>query len=89
MAQFKNKQEKDKENKIPFDGFGNVIEMLRTSDPAFREKILRNIAAKDPGLAERLLHATNHALEEDHYRESRRELARSQRQSNVRTYGKS
>lgn len=81
------KDNKAKENKIPFDGFGQVIEMLRTSDKAFREKLLRNIAARDPALAERLLHATNDALSEQHYRESRETLRRAQQSQNVRTYG--
>ena len=76
-----------KENKIPFDGFGSVIEMLKHADKNFRERILRNIAAKDPALAERLLHATNDAIAEAHYRDSRGALERSQRNMNVRNYG--
>lgn len=75
------------EHKIPFDGFGNVIEMLKQADKAFREKILRNIASKDPGLAERLLIATNEAIENQQYADSRAALRRSQRTQNVRNYG--
>lgn len=77
------------ENKkgIPFDGFGNVIDMLRQSDSAFREKIIRGIAGRDPELAERLLAATNRAIADDRLEKSRRELRRSTQSSNVRGYG--
>ena len=78
---------KAKETKIAFDGFGNVIEMLRHADKAFREKILRGIAARDPDLAERLLHATNQAIDNQQYSDSRAALKRSQRSQNVRSYG--
>ena len=47
---------------IPFDGFGQVIEMLHEAEPAFREKIIRGIAEKDPKLAQKLLQATKNSL---------------------------
>lgn len=49
-------------NNIPYDGFGNVVEMLVHADDEFRAKILRNIAKKDRALAERILAATNRAI---------------------------
>jgi hypothetical protein len=36
---------------IPFDGFQHVLEMLRAADPAFRESLLRRLAARDARLA--------------------------------------
>lgn len=36
---------------IPFDGFQQVLEMLRVADPAFRESLLRRLAARDARLA--------------------------------------
>ena len=78
---------KPKEQKIAFDGFASVIEMLTYADQALREKILRNVAARDPELAERLLHATNDAIANHHYRKSQNDLNRSQRRQNVRNYG--
>jgi hypothetical protein len=76
---------------VPFDGFGQVIEMLQKADPAFREKIIRNIAARDPALAQRLLNASaraNRAPIEDQYERSQELLAQRQRTLNVRSYGR-
>ena len=39
---------------IPIDGFQQVIEMLRIADPAFRESLLRRLAARDQHLANNL-----------------------------------
>ena len=75
------------EERIPFDGFGNVIEMLKHADNGFREKILRRIASKDPQLARRLLQATNRAIAEEHGGGSESALERAQRAQNARTYG--
>ncbi len=72
---------------IPFDGFGNVIAMLQAADAPFREKLLRNIAARDPELAERLLSAVNIAIADARLERSQRELRRSTNASNVRGYG--
>lgn len=36
---------------IPVDGFQQVLEMLRVADPAFRESLLRRLAARDARLA--------------------------------------
>lgn len=49
-------------NDIPFDGFGNVVDMLVHADDDFRAKILRNIARRDRALAERILQATNREI---------------------------
>ena len=59
-----------KNNKIPFDGFARVIEMLIYADNDFREKILRGIAQRDRALAERLLAATNRAINEENRRQT-------------------
>jgi hypothetical protein len=39
---------------IPVDGFQQVLEMLRIADPAFRESLLRRLAARDARLAREL-----------------------------------
>lgn len=39
---------------IPINGYQQVVDMLRTADPAFRESLLNRIAAKDPKLAQSL-----------------------------------
>ncbi len=39
------------EDAIPVDGYQQVLEMLRIADPAFRDSLLRRIAARDRGLA--------------------------------------
>ncbi len=43
-----------REKLIPVDGRGQVLEMLRVADPAFREKLLRQIERRDPQLAREL-----------------------------------
>jgi hypothetical protein len=43
-----------KEKMIPVDGRGQVLEMLRVADAAFREKLLRQIERRDPQLAREL-----------------------------------
>ena len=39
------------ETPIAVDGFKQVLEMLRIADPAFRESLLRRLAARDRELA--------------------------------------
>lgn len=71
---------------IPFDGFSSVVEMLKKSDSAFREKILGNLRRRDPELARRLeahLRPRQSAVQED----SRAALERSQRSAHTRNYG--
>lgn len=75
-----------KKEGIPFDGYGSVLEMLRRSDAAFREKILMNLRRKDPELARRLeqsLRSTSRRAEDD----TRTVLERSQRAAISRNYG--
>ena len=43
-----------REKMIPVDGRGQVLEMLRVADAAFREKLLRQIERRDPQLAREL-----------------------------------
>ncbi len=77
-------------NNIPYDGFANVVEMLKVSDPAFREKILRNIAQRDRNLAERILNALrsdNRRQENTGYDDSVERLERSQRAHHTKNYG--
>lgn len=85
-----------KKEGIPFDGFGQVVEMLQYADVAFREKILRGIAQRDPRLAQRLLAATraSQAASADEaanssarLEASRAELARAQHIQRAKTYG--
>lgn len=79
-----------KQEGIPFDGFSTVIEMLHKADSAFCDKIIRNIAKKDPVLAQRLVNAlraeksrsTSSSLET-----SQRALERGQRAAITRNYG--
>jgi hypothetical protein len=76
-----------KKQGIPYDGFGNTLEMLRRSDAAFREKILANLRRMDPSLAQRLeagLRATSSARREE---DSRAALERGQRAAATRVYG--
>lgn len=76
-----------KQDGIPFDGFGSVLEMLRTADGAFREKILLNLRRRDPELARRLeahLKPRNQSPSRD---DSRAVLERSQRSAHTRNYG--
>ena len=42
------------EDMVRVDGRGQVLEMLRTADPTFRETILRGIESRDPNLAREL-----------------------------------
>ncbi|MDR3608540.1 MAG: hypothetical protein P4M08_14345 [Oligoflexia bacterium] len=42
------------EERIPVNGFSQVLEMLKVADPAFRESLLRRIAIKDRSLAQSL-----------------------------------
>jgi hypothetical protein len=76
---------------IPFDGFASVIEMLRRSDSAFREKILNNMRRRDPDLARRLEANLRPAARQhdydDYEEESRALLERSQRAAHTRNYG--
>lgn len=78
---------------IPFDGFASVIEMLRRSDSAFREKILTNMRRRDPDLVRRLeahlrpaarAQARDYDFGDD---DNRGILERSQRAANTRNYG--
>jgi hypothetical protein len=39
---------------IRIDGFQQVLDMLRVADPAFRESLLRRLAARDLSLANSL-----------------------------------
>jgi hypothetical protein len=39
---------------IAINGFGQVLELLKVADPAFRESLLRRLAHKDPKLANSL-----------------------------------
>jgi hypothetical protein len=39
------------EPQVAVDGFGQILEMLRIADPAFRESLLRRLAARDRQLA--------------------------------------
>jgi len=44
----------DSQQRVPFDGFKQVLEMLRIADPEFRESLLRRLAARDRELAQSL-----------------------------------
>ena len=44
-------QDQKKEQPIAVDGFGQVMEMLKIADPAFRESLLKRLAARDRDLA--------------------------------------
>jgi hypothetical protein len=46
-----------REEMIRVDGRGQVLDMLRAADPAFREIILRGIEKRDPQLARELRRA--------------------------------
>ncbi len=47
-------QAPDGEKKIPVNGYQQVVEMLAAADPAFRESLLRRLAARDPELGRSL-----------------------------------
>jgi hypothetical protein len=38
-------------NQIPIDGFKQIVDMLQVADPAFRESLLKRLAARDSRLA--------------------------------------
>ena len=42
------------EQGIPVNGFQQVVDMLRIADPAFRESLLKRLAARDKELAQSL-----------------------------------
>lgn len=42
------------EERIPVNGFSQVLEMLKIADPEFRESLLRRLGAKDRDLARQL-----------------------------------
>lgn len=43
-----------KDDRIPVDGFAQVIQLLQVADASFRESLLRRLTAKDPALARQL-----------------------------------
>lgn len=47
-------QNQAQEERIAINGFNQVLEMLRIADPAFRESLLKRLAAKDRNLARSL-----------------------------------
>jgi len=48
-------EETDPAKMIPINGFGQILDMLKAADPAFRESLLRRVAAKDARLAQSLI----------------------------------
>lgn len=48
---------KNQEVMIPVDGRAQVLDILRTADPAFRESLLRGIEKRDAQLARELREA--------------------------------
>lgn len=76
-----------KEDGIPFDGFGSVLEMLERADSAFREKILTNIRRRDPQLAQRLVANLRPSRTAPMREDSRAALERGQRAAFTRNYG--
>lgn len=50
------------EPQVAVDGFGQVLEMLRIADPAFRESLLKRLANKDRTLAANLRIRLNREL---------------------------
>jgi hypothetical protein len=46
-----NEQQETEEQKIPVDGFQQVVEMLKVADPAFRDSLLKRLAVRDKSLA--------------------------------------
>jgi len=59
MTPFKNPKASQEPNpeatpepeRIPIDGFQQVLEMLRVADPEFRESLLKRLALRDKKLA--------------------------------------
>ena len=49
-----NEQQETEEQKIPVDGFQQVVEMLKVADPAFRDSLLKRLAVRDKSLADSL-----------------------------------
>jgi hypothetical protein len=49
-----NAAQTDSADRIPVNGFQQVLEMLRIADPAFRESLLTRLARKDYELAQTL-----------------------------------
>jgi hypothetical protein len=76
-----------KKEGIPFDGFGSVVEMLRKSDSAFREKILANLRRRDPDLVRRLEAQLRGYYDQQQEEDSRAALERGQRAAHARNYG--
>jgi hypothetical protein len=79
----------NKNDGIPFDGFGSVLEMLNRSDAAFRGKILANVRRRDPQLAARLAANLRPARQQASRQsdDSRAALERGQRAAFTRNYG--
>ncbi len=48
------------EQKIPVDGFKQIVEMLAVADPTFRESLLKRLAARDSSLAASLKRDLSH-----------------------------
>ena len=74
-----------KQNGIPFDGFGSVLEMLRHADVNFRDKLLGNVRRRDPRLAGRLEAELREWISRD--QDSQGALQRSTRSAQTRNYG--
>jgi hypothetical protein len=49
-----NMTEQKQEGQIAVDGFQQILEMLKIADPAFRESLLKRLAARDRELAVQL-----------------------------------
>lgn len=75
---------------IPFNGFASAIELLKNSDAAFAQKILRNIAKMNPAMAERLeaaLKRQGRSVSAHDLENSQAALSRSTRNAQTRNYG--
>jgi hypothetical protein len=53
-------QEVNEEEKIPIDGFRQIVEMLKVADPAFRDSLLKRLATRDSSLAASLKRDLSH-----------------------------
>ncbi len=53
-------QEVNDEEKIPIDGFRQIVEMLKVADPAFRDSLLKRLATRDSSLAASLKRDLSH-----------------------------
>lgn len=49
-----NETEQTAQEQIRVDGFAQILAMLQIADPAFRESLLKRLAAKDRNLVARL-----------------------------------